>query len=76
MGLGQRLHEIAYMTLDELQQKFQEIFIGTPLGPVIVGSIFILGQRWHLGDLQGKVPVMKHSLDKEADVSRSLRLGG
>ena len=62
--------------LDELQLKFPKIFIGTPLGPVIVGSVFMLEQRWHLGELQGKVPVMKPSFGKEADVSRSLRLGG
>ena len=64
------------MIFDELQLKFPEIFIGTPLGPVIVGLVFMLGQRWHLGELQGKVPVMKRSFGKEADVSRSLRLGG
>ena len=63
------------MILDEFQLKFPEIFIGTPLGPVIVGSVFMLGQRWHLGDFQGKVPVMKLSFGKEADVSESLRLG-
>ena len=54
--------------------KFPEIFIGTPLGPVIVGLMFMLGQRWNLEDLQGKVPVMKFG--EEADVSESLRLGG
>ena len=74
MILGQRLHETAYMILDELQLKFSEIFIGTPLRPVIVGSVFMLRQRWHLGDLQGKV--MKLLFGKEADVSKSLRLGG
>ena len=58
------------MILDELQLKFPEIFIGTPLGPVIEGSVFTLGQRSHLGDLQGKVPVMKLSFGKEADVSK------
>ena len=41
------------MILDELQLKFPEIFIGTPLGPVIVGSVFMLGQRWHLGAVVG-----------------------
>ena len=56
------------MIFDELQLKFPEIFIGTPLGPVIVGLVFMLGQRWHLGELQGKVPVMKRSFGKEADV--------
>ena len=63
------------MTLDELQLKFPEIFIGTLSGPVIVESVFMLQQRWHLGDLQGKVPVIKLSFGKEADVSKSLRLG-
>ena len=63
------------MTLDELQLKFPEIFIGTLSGPVIVESVFMLRQRWHLGDLQGKVPVIKLSFGKEADVSKSLRLG-
>ena len=70
------MHEIAYIILDELQLKFPEIFIGTPLGPVIVGLVFMLGQRWHLEDLQGKVLMMKCSFGKEADVSKSLRLGG
>ena len=64
------------MILDELQLKFPEIFIGTPLGPVIVGLVFMLERRWHLGELQGKVPVMKCSFGKEADVSTGLRLGG
>ena len=64
------------MALDELQLKFPEIFIGTSLGSVIVGLVFMLGQRWHLGDLQGKMPVMKLSLGKEVAVSKSLRLGG
>ena len=64
------------MILNELQLKFPEIFIGTPLGPVVVGLVFMLGKRWHLGDLQGKVPVIKFSFGKEADVSKSLRLGG
>ena len=68
-----KLHTV--YELDELQLKFPEIFIGTPLGPVIVGFVFMLGQRWHLGDLQGKVPVMKLSFGKEADVSKSLWLG-
>ena len=76
MALRQRLHEIIYMTLDQLQLKFSEIFIGPPLRPVIVVSVFMLGKRWHLGDLQEKVPVMKLLLGKEADVSKSLRLGG
>ena len=69
------MHEIAYMILDELQLKFPEIFIGTPLGPVIVGLVFMLGQRWHLGELQEKVSVMKRLFGKEPDVSRNLRLG-
>ena len=70
------MHEIAHMMLDKLQLKFSEIFIGTLLGPVILGLVFMLGQRWHLGELQGKVPVMKPSFGKEADASRSLGLGG
>ena len=61
------------MIFNELQVKFPEIFIGTPLGPVIVGLVFMLGQRWHLGELQRKVPVMKRLFGKEADVSRSLK---
>ena len=70
------MHKIAYMIFDELQLKFPEIFIGTLLGPVIIGLVFMLGQRWHLGELQEKVPMMKRLYGKEADVSRSLRLGG
>ena len=36
------------MKLDELQLKFPKFFIGPPLGSVIVGSVFMLGQRRHL----------------------------
>ena len=64
------------MILYELQLKFPEIFTGTLLGLVIVGLVFMLGQRWLLGDLQGKVPMVKLLFGKEADVSKSLRLGG
>ena len=46
------------MILNELWLKFPDIFVGTALGPVISGLVFMLGQRWHLGELQGKVPVM------------------
>ena len=52
------------MILNELQLKFPEIFIGTPLGPVVVGLVFMLGQRWHLGDLQGKVLVINFHDEK------------
>ena len=48
---------MSYMKL-----KFPEIFIATPLGPIIVE--FMLGPKWHLGDLQRKVAVMKVSFVK------------
>ena len=46
------------------------------LGPVIVELVFILEQRWHLRNLQERVPMVKILFGREAEVNKCLRFGG
>ena len=48
---------MAYTMLVELQLKEPLMFSKTLLGPVIWVSVLMWGQSWHLGLLQGVVPL-------------------
>ena len=63
-AFGQKLQKMVLITLMNYNQNFQK-FYGDSVKTVIVELVFMLGQRWHLEDLQKNVFTVKISFGKK-----------